>query len=191
MKDEIEKALKVIQDGGTIIYPTDTIWGLGCDATNAEAIDKVYSVKNRGKEKSLIILLDDDRNLKRYVREVPETAWDILDHADKPVTIVYPGAFNLPANLISDDGSIAIRIVKDEFAKRLIQRLKKPIVSTSANISGNTAAKEFKDISPEILKAVDHVVHLPTFDSENKQKKKQSSSIIKIELDGEIHILRN
>lgn len=185
MENEINKAIEIINDGGTILYPTDTIWGLGCDATNEKAIDKIFSIKQRPESKSLIILLDDDRNLKKYVREIPEVAWDILDYADTPTTIIYPNAINLPKNLIAEDGSIAIRIVKDEFCKKLIQKLKKPIISTSANIAGKETPKDFKDISPEILKAVDHVVHLPTFKSKNK-----SSSILKIELDGEIHIIR-
>ena len=187
MEKEVQEAFEVIKNGGVILYPTDTIWGIGCDASNTDAINKIYNIKGRSESKSLIILLDDDRNLKRYVRDVPEVAWDILDNTTKPTTIVYPGAFNLPNNLIAEDGSIAIRIVKNEFCEKLIKKLKKPLVSTSANISGEPSPKDFDSISNEILKAVDHVVHLPTFKS---QSNNIASSIVKLGLNGEIDIIR-
>jgi len=185
MQDEINKAITVLENGGIVLYPTDTIWGLGCDATNEKAVQRIYEIKKRADSKSLIILLDDDRKLNRYVREVPEVVWDILDYAIKPTTIVYPEAINLPNNLVPEDGSIAIRITKDEFCKKLIQRYKKPIVSTSANIAGKASPKDFKDIAPEILKAVDHVVNLPA-----SEKSNEPSSIIKIGLGGELNIIR-
>jgi len=185
MQEEINKAKIVLENGGIILYPTDTIWGLGCDATNEEAVQKIYAIKNRVDSKSLIILLDDDRKLNRFVREVPEVVWDILDYAVKPTTIVYPEAINLPSNLVAADGTIAIRITKDDFCKKLVQQYKKPIVSTSANIAEKQSPQEFKDITPEILKAVDHVVHLPA-----SEKSNEPSSIIKIGLGGELDIIR-
>ena len=185
MQEEINKAITVLENGGVILYPTDTIWGIGCDAKNETAVQKVFEIKKRIDSKSLIILLDDDRKLNRFVREVPEVVWDILDYAVKPTTVVYPQAINLPKNLIGADGSIAIRITKDQFCKKLIQRFKNPIVSTSANIAGVNAPKDFKDIAPEILKAVDHVVHLPA-----SEKNNEPSSIIKIGLGGELNIIR-
>ncbi len=133
----------------------------------------------------MIILLDDDRKLNRFVREVPEVVWDILDYATKPTTVIYPEAINLPKNIVASDGSIAIRITKDDFCRKLIQRFKSPIVSTSANIAGDAAPKDFKDIAPEILKAVDHVVNLHAFEKNN-----EPSTIIKIGLKGELNIIR-
>jgi len=185
MQEEINKVITVLENGGIILYPTDTIWGLGCDAKNEEAVQRIYEIKKRIHSKSLIILLDDDRKLNRFVREVPEVVWDILDYAIKPTTVIYPEAINLPKNLVASDGSIAIRITKDDFCRKLIQRFKNPIVSTSANIAGSNAPKDFKDIAPEILKAVDHVVHLRA-----SEKNNEPSSIIKIGPKGELDIIR-
>ena len=185
MQEEINKVLTVLENGGIILYPTDTIWGIGCDAKNEAAIHKIYEIKKRIHSKSLIILLDDDRKLNRFVREVPEVVWDILDYATKPTTVIYPEAINLPKNIVANDGSIAIRITKDDFCRKLIQRFKNPIVSTSANIAGSEAPKDFKDIAPEILKAVDHVVNLDAFEKNN-----EPSTIIKIGLKGELNIIR-
>ncbi len=185
MQEEINKVVTVLENGGIILYPTDTIWGLGCDAENEVAIQKIYEIKKRIHSKSLIILLDDDRKLNRFVREVPEVVWDILDYATKPTTVIYPEAINLPKNIVASDGSIAIRITKDDFCRKLIQRFKSPIVSTSANMAGDAAPKDFKDIAPEILKAVDHVVNLHAFEKNN-----EPSTIIKIGLKGELNIIR-
>ena len=185
MQEEINKVLTVLENGGIILYPTDTIWGIGCDAKNEAAIHRIYEIKKRIHSKSLIILLDDDRKLNRFVREVPEVVWDILDYATKPTTVIYPEAINLPKNIVAKDGSIAIRITKDDFCRKLIQRFKNPIVSTSANIAGSEAPKDFKDIAPEILKAVDHVVNLDAFEKNN-----EPSTIIKIGLKGELNINR-
>ena len=185
MQEEINKVLTVLENGGIILYPTDTIWGIGCDAKNEAAIHKIYEIKKRIHSKSLIILLDDDRKLNRFVREVPEVVWDILDYATKPTTVIYPEAINLPKNIVANDGSIAIRITKNDFCRKLIQRFKNPIVSTSANIAGSEAPKDFKDIAPEILKAVDHVVNLDAFEKNN-----EPSTIIKIGLKGELNIIR-
>ncbi len=185
MQEEINKALTALENGGIILYPTDTIWGIGCDAKNEVAIQRIYEIKKRIHSKSLIILLDDDRKLNRFVREVPEVVWDILDYATKPTTVIYPEAINLPKNIVASDGSIAIRITKDDFCRKLIQRFKNPIVSTSANIAGDAAPKDFEDIAPEILKAVDHVVNLDAFEKNN-----EPSTIIKIGLKGELNIIR-
>lgn len=185
MQEEINKVLTVLENGGIILYPTDTIWGLGCDAKNEVAIQRIYQIKKRIHSKSLIILLDDDRKLNRFVKEVPEVVWDILDYATKPTTVIYPEAINLPKNIVASDGSIAIRITKDDFCRKLIQQFKSPIVSTSANIAGSEAPKDFKDIAPEILKAVDHVVNLHAFEKNN-----EPSTIIKIGLKGELNIIR-
>jgi L-threonylcarbamoyladenylate synthase len=185
MQEEINKVVTVLQNGGIILYPTDTIWGIGCDAKNEAAIQRIYEIKKRIHSKSLIILLDDDRKLNRFVREVPEVVWDILDYATKPTTVIYPEAINLPKNIVASDGSIAIRITKDDFCRKLIQQFKSPIVSTSANIAGSEAPKDFKDIAPEILKAVDHVVNLHAFEKNN-----EPSTIIKIGLKGELNIIR-
>ncbi len=185
MKEEIEIAIEVLENKGTIVYPTDTIWGLGCDATSEEAVEKIFKVKGRSKEKSLIILLDDDRKLNKYVKNIPEVAWDVLDHVDKPITIVYPEAVNLPKQLVAEDGSVAIRIIKEGFAHQLIRKFKKPIVSTSANISGEPSPKNREDISDNVLKKVNHVVNLPS-----NSKNRKSSSIIKLQIDGQIEIIR-
>jgi L-threonylcarbamoyladenylate synthase len=185
MQEEINKVVTVLENGGIILYPTDTIWGIGCDAKNEAAIQRIYEIKKRIHSKSLIILLDDDRKLNRFVREVPEVVWDVLDYATKPTTVIYPEAINLPKNIVASDGSIAIRITKDDFCRKLIQQFKSPIVSTSANIAGDAAPKDFKDIAPEILKAVDHVVNLHAVEKNN-----EPSKIIKIGLKGELNIIR-
>jgi L-threonylcarbamoyladenylate synthase len=186
MRDEIYNALEVLQKGGIILYPTDTVWGIGCDATNAEAVQKIYDLKQRVASKSMIVLLDNDNKLQRYVKEVPDVAWDLIDAADRPLTIIYPGAIYLAPNLIAEDGSIAIRITNDDFCKRLIGRLKKPLVSTSANISGNSTPSAFHQIDESILEGVDYVVNLPS----QQDEKGQPSTIIKLAVNGEIEIIR-
>jgi len=176
---------KILKSGGTILYPTDTIWGIGCDATNKEAVEKIFSIKKRSESKSLIVLLDRPENLNRYIIDVPALAWDLIELTDKPLTIIYPKAHGFAPNVYAEDGSIGIRITKDEFCRKLIQRLGKPLVSTSANISGEPSPSQFSDISTAILKEVDYVVHSP---SENKNAK--PSAIIKLGMNGEIEILR-
>ncbi len=185
MQEELEKAIAVLEKGGVLIYPTDTVWGMGCDATNPTAVEKLSELKNRGEGKSYIVLLDDDRKLNRYVKEVPEVAWDILDYANRPTTIVYPQGVNLAKNVLGKDGSVAIRIVKDGFVKRLLQRFKKPIVSTSANFSGEPSPKNYKDISNSIKEKVDGVVSLP-----EEQAEEKPSAIIKLQIDGQVEIIR-
>ncbi|MDY0905584.1 L-threonylcarbamoyladenylate synthase [Pedobacter sp. CFBP9032] len=186
LKEEINKALEVLKDGGVILYPTDTIWGLGCDATNVEAVEKLLKIKNRPAEKSLIVLLDVDSKIQSYINEVPEVAYDLIEYAENPLTIVFPGAKNLAPNVINSDGSVGIRIVKHDFCTPLLQRFRKPIVSTSANLSGQPSPKFFDDIDPEILDLVDLVVD---FEQENRSIKKPST-IMKLSPGGQFEFIR-
>lgn len=186
LEEEINKALEILKSGGIILYPTDTVWGLGCDATNIEAVAKVYALKNRADSKSMIILLDTDRKIQSYVSEVPDVAYDLIEFSEKPLTIIYSGAKNLAANLINEDGSIGIRIPKHNFCEQLIQRFRKPIVSTSANISGDPSPGNFSEINQEIIDGVDYVVDLEQVGRE----KKQPSTIMKLEPDGQFVFIR-
>ena len=186
MNEDIQKALETLRNGGIILYPTDTIWGIGCDATNADAVKKIYDIKKRNDTKSMLILVDAPNRINQYIREIPEIAWELIDVADKPITIIYPGARNLAANLIAEDGSIGIRIVNDEFCKKLISQFKKPIVSTSANMSEKAAPSFFDEISNEIINGVDYVVSWRQKD----HKKSTASSIIKLGIKGDVKIIR-
>ena len=186
MEKEIKIVVELLRQQKIIIYPTDTIWGIGCDATNADTVDKIFKIKQRPHEKSLILLLDHESKLNKYVNEVPAVAWDLVEFADKPLTIIYPGAKNLPTNVINEDGSIAIRITRDEFCKNVIHRFGKPIVSTSANISGESTPTNFLSISPNIVNAVDYTVNW----RQGETKNLPSSTIIKLEQNGEIKIIR-
>ena len=186
LKQEIDKAFEVLRNGGLILYPTDTIWGIGCDATNPDAVDKVYKLKGRAEEKSLIILLDTSNKLPSYVREVPDIAYDLIEFAENPLTIIYSGAKNLAPNVINADGSIAIRIAKHDFCEPLIQKFRKPIVSTSANISGEKSPINFDDISQAILDGVDLIVD---FEQDDRSEKKPST-IMKLEADGKFKFIR-
>ena len=186
MKEDIAKALEVLHNGGIILYPTDTIWGLGCDATNEEAVKKIYKIKQRNDQKSLLVLLDNPGKITSYVNEIPEVAWDLIDLTDKPLTIIYSDAKNLAKNLIAEDGSIGIRIANDPFCEKLIQRFKKPIVSTSANISGAKSPSNFSEINHNIIDLVDYVVQW----KQDDYTKAQASSIIKLEPNGKIQIIR-
>lgn len=186
MNDDIKKALDVLRNGGVILYPTDTIWGLGCDAENAEAVKKVYEIKKRADSKSMLALIDQPMRLDMYVTEVPEIAWDLIEQTDKPLTVIYPNAKNLAPNLVAEDGSIGIRLVDDKFCSQLIARLQRPLVSTSANISGSPSPKNFSEISEDIINAVDYVVNHRQDDvSEIK-----ASSIIKLSEGGLFEIIR-
>jgi L-threonylcarbamoyladenylate synthase len=187
MKEEIIQAAKVLMAGGTILYPTDTIWGIGCDATNYKAVTKVYAIKGRLTEKSFIILLDKPEKLLTYVERVPDIAWDLLKSIETPLTVVYPNAKNLAKNVVASDGSIGIRIVKDDFCRRLISYINKPIVSTSANLSGDPPPLIFSNISREIISKVDYVVAV----NKNRLLELKPSTIIKINEDGEYIVLRN
>lgn len=186
LKEEINKALEVLKAGGVILYPTDTIWGLGCDATNEEAVDKVLKIKNRPAEKSLIVLLDTDNKLQSYVSEVPDVAYDLIEYAENPLTIIFSGAKNLAKNVINADGSVGIRVAKHDFCTPLIQRFRKPIVSTSANLSGEPSPKNFDEINEQIKDAVDYIVD---FEQENKSNKKPST-IMKLSPGGQFEFIR-
>lgn len=186
MHNDLKKALEVLQNGGVILYPTDTIWGIGCDATNEEAVKRIYEIKKRADSKSMLVLMENINSLERYVDEVPDIAYDLIEVTEKPMTIIYSGAKNLAKNLIAENGSIGIRITSEDFTRQLIQRFKKPIVSTSANISGSSSPAFFDEISDEIIGAVDYVVEYRQDDITPKEP----SSIIKLGVDGEIEILR-
>lgn len=186
MQNDIKKALEVLQNGGVILYPTDTIWGIGCDATNEKAVQRIYELKRREDSKSMLVLMENINFLSRYVDEVPEIAYDLIEVTEKPMTIIYSGAKNLAKNLIAQDGSIGIRVSSEEFTRQLIQRFKKPIVSTSANISGEPSPAFFDEISPEIIDAVDFVVDY----RQDDHTPKEPSSIVKLGVGGEIQILR-
>lgn len=186
MNEEIKKACEVMQAGGVILYPTDTIWGLGCDATNEEAVKRVYEVKKRVDSKALIVLIDRDVKLQFYVDEVPEIAYDLIEYSDKPLTIIYDGARNLASNLLADDGSVGIRITKEEFSSKLCERFKKAIVSTSANISGEPAPANFDEISDEVKNAVDYIVQY----RQDDLHKSKPSGIIKLGRNCEVKVIR-
>lgn len=186
MEAEINKALQVLESGGVIVYPTETIWGIGCDATNKEAVERVYKIKQRADAKSMLILLDTENRLPSYVEQVPELAWDLIEMADKPLTIIYPKGKNLASNLLADDGSVGIRITSNQFCKSLIFRFRKPIVSTSANISGQPSPVSFADVSETLLSQVDFVVS-EEFASANTGK---ASGIIKLDVDGTVKVIR-
>jgi L-threonylcarbamoyladenylate synthase len=186
MYDDLKKAVEVLQNGGIILYPTDTIWGIGCDATNEKAVQKIYEIKKREDSKSMLVLMENINLLERYVDEIPEVAFDLIELSEKPVTIIYDGAKNLAKNLIASDGSIGIRISSENFTRQLIQRFKKPIVSTSANISGDPSPANFSGINDKIKSSVDYVVKYRQDDF----KKSVASSIIKLGKGGEVKIIR-
>ena len=186
MQEDIKKACEVLRNGGVILYPTDTIWGIGCDATNEEAVKRVYEIKQRNDSKSMLVLMENPAKLQTYVSEVPDIAWDLIDLTDKPLTIIYEGAKNLAANLVADDGSVGIRITSELFSSELCRQFRKPIVSTSANLSGEASPANFKEIPDEIKKSVDYVV---TYRQKDKTKV-QPSSIVKLSKNGTIEIIR-
>ena len=189
-EEDIRKAVETMRKGGVILYPTDTVWGIGCDATNPEAVKRVYEIKQRDDSKALICLVDSDARLQRYFRHIPDVAWQLIDslkEADaKPTTLVLDGAINLAENLIAEDGSIGIRITNEPFSKELCYRFQKAIVSTSANISGEPAAQNYCDIDPRILEAVDYVC----WSRRQEHKPHTPSSIIKLKENGEVTIIR-
>ncbi|PPL01384.1 L-threonylcarbamoyladenylate synthase [Parapedobacter indicus] len=183
---DINRALDVLRAGGLILYPTDTIWGVGCDATNPAAVERVYQLKGRDQRKSLIVLLDNENKLPGYVDEVPEIAYQLIEYTERPLTIVYSGAKNLASNLIAEDGSIGIRIVNHPFCSPLLQRFRKPLVSTSANLSGQHAPKNFSEISQEIINGVDYVASY----GQDDDREKQASMVMKLEPGGKFSFLR-
>ncbi|MFO7658042.1 MAG: L-threonylcarbamoyladenylate synthase [Bacteroidales bacterium] len=186
MKSDIENALRVLKTGGVILYPTDTVWGIGCDATDAGAVKRIYSIKRRDNASAMLVLIDHPGRLNQYVRQVPEIAWQLIEVADKPLTIIYPSAKNLAENLLAEDGSVGIRIVKDAFCNELIRRLNRPLVSTSANFSGDPAPQVFDEIHPEVIAGVDHVVQW----RQDDLARSWPSGIIKLGQNGEIKIIR-
>ncbi|WP_046744189.1 L-threonylcarbamoyladenylate synthase [Kordia zhangzhouensis] len=185
MTEEIEKTLAQLQQGNTILYPTDTVWGLGCDATNPAAVAKIYQLKKREESKALICLVSDVHMLERFVENIPPVAYELLEAADRPTTIIYDNPVGIAKNLVAADCTLAIRIPANDFCQQLIRRFKRPIVSTSANISGQPTPKSYQEISQEILKGVDYVVNLQ---DENKVSK--PSTIIQLRSNGEIKIIR-
>lgn len=186
MNEDIKSAFDVLVAGGLILYPTDTIWGIGCDATNEDAIRKVYELKKRVDSKALITLLDNPVKLDYYISDVPEIAWDLIELTDKPLTIIYDGARNVASNLIAEDGSLAIRITQEKFSQALCQRFRKAIVSTSANISGQPSPQSFADISDEIKAGVDYIVKY----RQDEKVNFKPSSIIKLGNSGQVQIIR-
>lgn len=186
MEEEIKKALQVLWDGGVILYPTDTIWGIGCDATNQEAVKRIYEIKEREDSKSMLVLIDNANKIPSYVEKMPEIAWDLVEVADKPLTIIYPGAKNLATNLVPIEKTIGIRVTNEVFTRKLIQRFKKPIVSTSANVSGKPSPSNFSEIDKEIKKRVDYIVNY----RQDETKKYAPSGIIQLGTGGQVKIIR-
>jgi L-threonylcarbamoyladenylate synthase len=186
MHDDLKKAVEVLKSGGVILYPTDTIWGIGCDATNPEAVKRIYEIKKREDSKSMLVLMENPALLERYVDDVPEVAWDLVEITTTPLTVIYRNAKNLAKNLIAGDGSVGIRFTKEKFTTQLLQRFRRPLVSTSANISGEKSPAFFDDISDEIKDAVDYIVEF----RQDDRTPTQPSSIIKLGSGGEIDILR-
>lgn len=185
-EEDIKKAIEVMRQGGVILYPTDTIWGIGCDATNEEAVRKVYAIKQREDSKALICLVDSADRLQRYVADVPQVAWDLVDYATKPLTVIFDKGKNLAPNLLAEDGSIALRITHEAFSQQLCYKFQKAIVSTSANISGQPSPANFSEVSDEIKNAVDYIVQ----SRQNETAKSVPSSIIKLGNNGEVKIIR-
>lgn len=185
INQEIQNAFEVIKNGGIILYPTDTVWGIGCDATNPEAVSKVYKLKQRTENQSMICLMNGEKMMYNVFKDIPEVAWQILDLSEKPTTLVLDNPRNVAPNLIANDKSLAIRLVKEPFCFKLLERLKKPLVATSANISGHLTPKSFKEIAPEILKGVDYVVNL----YQDKICEK-TSTIIKLTSDSQVKVIR-
>ena len=182
---EVHNAYEIIKNGGIILYPTDTVWGIGCDATNEEAIRKIYALKQRIETKSMIVLTNGERMMHNIFKEIPEVAWQILDLSEKPTTLILDNPKNVAKNIIAEDNTLGVRMVTEPFCFKLMERMKKPLVSTSANISGMFTPKTFKEISPEILKGVDYVVNL-----QHDKICKNPSTIIKLGLDSQVKVIR-
>lgn len=186
MTEDLKKACEVLQAGGLILYPTDTIWGIGCDATNEAAVQRVYELKQRADNKAMLVLIDNPVKLETYVSEIPEIAWELIQVADKPLTIIYPQARNLSSNLLADDGSVGIRVTQEEFSRRLCERYRKPLVSTSANVSGQLSPSHFGEVSETIRNGVDYIVQYRQDDT----RKASPSGIIKLGKGGLIQVIR-
>lgn len=186
MQQEIQKSIEVLRKGGVILYPTDTVWGIGCDATNEEAVKRIFEIKKRVETKAMLVLVDAPARLQSYVDEVPDMAWDLIDLTDKPLTIIYSGAKNLAKNLLGKGDSIGIRVTDEAFSKNLCARFRKPIVSTSANISGKQTPLTFAQIDKEIIEAVDYVVNY----KQNDNARPKPSSIIKLGKGNLVELIR-
>ncbi|MEL1255508.1 L-threonylcarbamoyladenylate synthase [Flavobacterium sp. DGU38] len=185
LNEEVHKAFEVIKDGGIILYPTDTVWGIGCDATNPEAVSKIYKLKQRAETQSMIVLMNGEKMMYNVFKNIPEVAWQILDLSEKPTTLILDEPRNVAPNIVASDNSLAIRLVKEPFCFKLLERMKKPLVSTSANISGQPTPLAFKDINPEIVKGVDYVVNLYHDKIAGKP-----STIIKLTNDSQVKVIR-
>ena len=185
MQEEIHNAFEIIQQGGIILYPTDTIWGIGCDATNPEAVAKIYKLKQRAENQSMIVLMNGEKMMYNVFKDIPEVAWQIIDLSEKPTTLILDKPRNVAPNLIAADKTLGIRIVKDPFCFKLMEKMRKPLVSTSANISGHPAPIAFKDIRPEIIKGVDYVVNFHRDKIAGKP-----STIIKLTNDSQVKVIR-
>ena len=186
MQNDITKALEILKNGGVILYPTDTIWGIGCDATDEKAVERIYKIKRREDSKSMLVLMENPALLERYVVEVPDIAWDLVEIATTPLTVIYPKAKNLAKNLVAEDGSIGIRFTREAFTSQLLQRFRRPLVSTSANISGQKSPAFFAEISDEIKSQVDYTVEYRQEDNTPSTP----SSIIKLGVGGQFEIIR-
>ena len=186
MTEDIKKACEVMAAGGIILYPTDTIWGIGCDATNEKAVQRVYELKRRTDNKAMLVLMDSEAKLDRYVSDVPDIAWDLISVSDKPLTIIYSSAKNLATNLLGADGSVGIRITNEEFSKKLCERFRKPLVSTSANVSGEPSPANFSEVSEVIKEGVDYIVS----DRQDDMSKAAPSGIIKLGAGGLVQVIR-
>lgn len=186
MQDDLKKACEVLRAGGLILYPTDTIWGIGCDATNENAVEKVYELKRRTDHKAMLVLMGNAAKLETYIGDVPAIAWDLIEISDRPLTVIFSNAKNLAPNLLAEDHSIGIRISREEFSRKLCERFRKPIVSTSANISGKPFPSCFNEISEEIRKGVDYIVQY----RQDDMSEAQPSSIIKLSAGGLVQIIR-
>ena len=186
MKEDIQKACEVMNKGGVILYPTDTIWGIGCDATNEEAVKRVYEIKKRADSKAMLVLVDNAVKVDFYVNQAPEVAFDLIELSTKPLTIIYDDAKNLAPNLIAEDGSIGIRVTSEEFSNQLCFRFRKAIVSTSANVSGEPSPATFAEISEEIKQSVDYIVQ----SRQNEKAVAKPSGIIKLGKGGQVKVIR-
>jgi L-threonylcarbamoyladenylate synthase len=185
-EEDIKESLNILRNGGIILYPTDTVWGLGCDATNASAVEKIFNIKSREPDKSLLILVNSEQMVDRYVNVVPEIASELTSVSDTPLTIIYPGGKNLAPGVCATDGSVGIRICMDDFCNELINRFRKPIVSTSANLSGKTSPGNFSEIEQDLIGKADYVVKY----RQDDRQKHSTSPVIKIELNGTFKIIR-
>ncbi len=183
---DIRHAVHCLKQGGVILYPTDTVWGIGCDATNEEAVKRIFDIKRRADAKAMLCLVDNPNRIQRYFRNVPDVAWDLFECATQPLTVILDGAEGVAPSLLAPDGSLGIRVTHDEFSRQICYRLQKPLVSTSANISGEPTARYFKEISQEIIQAMDYVVQFRRGDT----KPRKPSAVVKIGRNAEVQIIR-